>query len=108
MTLLSILLATFIVSFISFVGAFALIFSKNMLDKILSILVALAGGGLMGGAFLHLIPESLFEIGSDELSILWIFIPVSVICKGCKSSECFVALIFRMCKVLLLCVPIPM
>ncbi|HBK34781.1 MAG: Zinc/iron permease [Candidatus Uhrbacteria bacterium GW2011_GWE2_40_58] len=76
MTLLSILLATFIVSFISFVGAFALIFSKNMLDKILSILVALAGGGLMGGAFLHLIPESLFEIGSDELSILWIFILV--------------------------------
>lgn len=77
-TLLYIILATLIVSLISFVGALALFLSKNALDKILLILVALAGGGLIGGAFLHLIPESIHEIGNDPNSVLRIFIFVLI------------------------------
>ena len=73
MTLLYILIATLSISLISFIGVFVLMLSKTVLQKVLLILVALAGGGLMGGAFLHLIPESIAEIGSDEKSLLTIF-----------------------------------
>ncbi|MBU1705433.1 ZIP family metal transporter, partial [Patescibacteria group bacterium] len=66
MTLFYIILATLAVSLISFVGVLTLAISKKMLDKILLILVALAGGGLMGGAFLHLIPESLQALGEGQ------------------------------------------
>ncbi|MFH1142805.1 MAG: ZIP family metal transporter, partial [Candidatus Uhrbacteria bacterium] len=62
LTLFYIILATVLVSLISFVGVLTLMVSKKALDKILLLLVALAGGGLMGGAFLHLIPESIHAI----------------------------------------------
>lgn len=78
MTLFYIILATFSVSLISFVGVLTLIVTKQALDKILLVLVALAGGGLLGGAFLHLIPESIHEIGHDHEQILNIFIFVLV------------------------------
>ena len=50
--------------------------SKKTLDKILLILVALAGGSLMGGAFLHLIPEAIHEIGHDhdQLGNVFLFV----------------------------------
>ncbi len=53
------LIATIIVSLISLVGAITLLFSKKKLDKIILGLVGLSAGTLMGGAFLHLIPESI-------------------------------------------------
>ena len=53
-----ILLATFIVSLISFVGVITLAFKDKILNKILLILIGLSAGALMGGAFLHLLPES--------------------------------------------------
>lgn len=62
MTLLYIFLATLAVSLISFVGILALLVSRKSLDNILLVLVALAGGGLMGGAFFHLIPEALHAL----------------------------------------------
>jgi zinc and cadmium transporter len=72
-TLLCIIVATFTVSLISLAGTASLFLSKNLLDKVLLILVALAGGGLIGGAFLHLIPESIHEIGNDPESVTKIF-----------------------------------
>ena len=78
MTLLYIILATFAVSLISFVGVIALLFSKHFLEKILLILVALAAGGLMGGAFLHLIPEALHELektrGHEATTSVFLFV----------------------------------
>ena len=53
-----ILLATFIVSLISFVGVITLALKDKILNKILLILIGLSAGALMGGAFLHLLPES--------------------------------------------------
>ena len=77
-TLLYIIVATVSVSLISFVGALTLSFSKKNLEKILLVLVALAAGGLLGGAFLHLIPEALHEFtelhGHDASSILFLFV----------------------------------
>jgi len=58
-TLLLIVLATFIVSLISFVGVLTLTLRKNLLDEMLMLFVALSAGALIGGAFLHLLPESL-------------------------------------------------
>jgi len=54
-----IILSTAIISFISFVGLLVLVFKEKLLNKILLGLVALSAGALIGGAFLHLIPESL-------------------------------------------------
>ncbi|MDD5331560.1 MAG: ZIP family metal transporter [Candidatus Nanoarchaeia archaeon] len=58
-TLLLILLSTFLVSLISFIGVLTLSLKEKILDKIVLILVSLAAGALMGGAFLHLIPEAI-------------------------------------------------
>jgi len=53
-----IILATIIVSLLSFVGIFTLSLKEQMLNKILLILIGLSAGTLMGGAFLHLLPEA--------------------------------------------------
>lgn len=74
MTLLYIVLATLAVSLISFVGVLALVVSRKSLDSILLILVALAGGGLMGGAFLHLIPEAVHALEQEGADIALVFL----------------------------------
>ena len=56
--LLYALMAAILVGFISLVGIFSLFLNKNILSKIIFALVALSAGALIGGAFLHLIPEA--------------------------------------------------
>jgi len=74
MTLVYILIATFLISLVSFIGALTLFFKKELMDKALLILVAFSAGALIGGAFLHLIPEAIKEVGLDEGGILKIFL----------------------------------
>ncbi|HNP74978.1 MAG TPA: ZIP family metal transporter [bacterium] len=62
------LLAVLVVSLASLVGVIGLIFSKNILDKALIILVSFAAGSLMGGAFFHILPEQL-EASNDSLQL---------------------------------------
>src|SRR3989344_4669337 len=52
-----------IVSLVSLVGVIALVISEKKLHKVLLILVSLSAGTLMGGAFLHLLPEVVEERG---------------------------------------------
>ena len=59
-----ILLATFLISLLSLVGIFSLYFKKKTLDNVLFYFVSLSVGALLGGAFLHLIPEAYTSIGS--------------------------------------------
>jgi len=66
--ILWVLLATFLVSISSLVGAVSLLFSKEKFQKIIYFLVAFAAGVLLGGSFLHIIPESLE--GENAFSIL--------------------------------------
>jgi zinc and cadmium transporter len=47
-----------VVSLISLVGIFTLTLSLERLKKIILVLVSFSVGGLFGGAFIHLIPES--------------------------------------------------
>lgn len=58
MILFNIILGTIIISLISLVGIFTLALGKK-LDNFLDILVSASIGALIGGAFLHLIPEAL-------------------------------------------------
>jgi zinc and cadmium transporter len=51
--------ASFVVSLLSLIGIFGLLFNEKILDKALIFLVAISAGALIGGAFLHLLPEAL-------------------------------------------------
>jgi zinc and cadmium transporter len=62
--LVSILISTFLISLIAFIGALTLFLKEKLLNKILLILVAFAAGSLIGGAFLHLLPEAILEAGA--------------------------------------------
>jgi len=70
----SIILATFLISLIAFVGALTLFLKKELLDKILLALVALSAGALIGGAFLHLLPEAILRVGADSTAVLNLFL----------------------------------
>lgn len=76
-TLLWIILATFLISLISFIGILVLILKENFLNKILLFLVALAAGALIGGAFLHLLPETLEKIPVSD-AFLFVLIGFSL------------------------------
>lgn len=58
-TLLWILGSTTLVSLLSLVGAATLIVKDQILKRILLVLVGFSAGALMGGAFLHLLPEAI-------------------------------------------------
>jgi len=61
------ILAVVLVSFVSLIGIFAFSLKESLLHSLLPSLVGLAAGALLGDAVLHLIPESLEEIGNDVL-----------------------------------------
>lgn len=65
MTLIWILSATILVSLISLIGIFTLGVKTKIFDKILVLLIGFAAGGLIGGAFLHLLPEAIELCGCD-------------------------------------------
>ena len=67
MELVTIIGSTLIIALIAFIGVIALAVKEALLNKILLILVSLSAGALMGGAFLHLIPEAVEETGSPEI-----------------------------------------
>ncbi|MBM3304173.1 MAG: ZIP family metal transporter [Candidatus Aenigmarchaeota archaeon] len=58
-TLLWILAATILDGLIALVGAATLLLKKDVLGKLLMVLVAFSTGALLGGAFLHLMPEAI-------------------------------------------------
>jgi zinc and cadmium transporter len=60
--LINILLATLFISSGALIGVFTLSLQKKFLHKILLFLVSLSAGTLMGGAFLHLLPEAVEEL----------------------------------------------
>ena len=60
------IIATFAVSLISFIGVVTLFLKDRILNKIVFYLVAISAGSLMGGAFLHLIPEAVESVGGGH------------------------------------------
>jgi zinc and cadmium transporter len=67
-----IIIASFLITLIAFIGIFALALNEKVLNKILLILVSLSAGALMGGAFLHLIPEAIEKVSHEATEHLHI------------------------------------
>lgn len=65
MVLIQIIVTTFVISLVAFIGILTFLIKKEWLNRALLILVALSSGALLGGAFLHLIPEAVLELGAN-------------------------------------------
>jgi zinc and cadmium transporter len=94
-TLLWIMISTFLISLISFIGIFTLALKNKLLDKIVLFLVSLSAGALMGGALLHLLPESVeLREGLDVFLfvlvgfIMFFFIEKVLHWRHCHKGEC--------------------
>jgi len=67
----NILLATVVDSLVGLVGVFSLPFSQEKLQRIVDYLVAFAAGAMIGGAFLHLLPEAMeLTAAAGELAVV--------------------------------------
>ncbi|MFH1608924.1 MAG: ZIP family metal transporter [Patescibacteria group bacterium] len=66
------LAAVIIVSLVSLVSIFFLSLREDLLKKYTSIFISLAVGGLLGGAFVHLIPEAFKELSNVTLTSILI------------------------------------
>ena len=75
-TLRWILISTFLISLIAFIGAVMLFLNEKLLSKILLLLVAFSAGSMMGGAFLHLIPEAVIGVSGEADLVFQIFLYV--------------------------------
>jgi zinc and cadmium transporter len=73
-----IILATFGMSLIAWIGLFTLAIKEEILKNILAILVAFSAGALLGGAFFHLIPESIKKIEDIMILFIWVIIGFSL------------------------------
>ncbi|MBN2567707.1 ZIP family metal transporter [Candidatus Woesearchaeota archaeon] len=65
--------ATALVSLLSLVGIVALLVKEKYLDRILFPLVGFSAGALIGGAFLHLIPESA-DASGVETTVMYVLL----------------------------------
>jgi zinc and cadmium transporter len=65
-------------SAIALVGSITLLFNEETLNKLVSSLVALAAGTLLGGAFFHMMPAGLENMGGNILPYVWILLGFSV------------------------------
>ncbi len=97
MTLFIIILATFLITLCVWVAVLFMFFKKEVLDKILIFLVSLSAGALMGGAFLHLLPEASEVMDIDSLFgiflisfIIFFLIEKILHWRHCHKSDCSV------------------
>ncbi len=96
--LIYIIISTFAVSLLSFSGILFISLNKNYFEKLISFFVSLSIGVFLGGAFFHLIPESIEDLKSWNLSmglviggILLFFLMERVIrWRHCHNGECSV------------------
>jgi len=73
--LLLILIAVTVVSLIAFIGVLFIGLNDIFLKRILMIFISFASGSLIGGAFFHLLPEALEEIGQNA----WQYVVIGII-----------------------------
>jgi zinc and cadmium transporter len=63
---------------IAFVGIFTFLLKQELLNRALLVLVALSTGALLGGAFLHLLPEAIAEKGAPLEIFLCLLLGFSI------------------------------
>lgn len=69
-----ILISTFLMSMIAWVGLLTLFLREKLLKKIIFPLVSFSAGALLGGAFLHMIPEAANAMGPGLKIYLWVLL----------------------------------
>ncbi|MFH1594667.1 MAG: ZIP family metal transporter [Candidatus Omnitrophota bacterium] len=77
MTLLYILASVIITSAISLIGVLTIGVKNNLFERFLVLIVGFAAGGMIGGAFLHLLPEAL-ELGGGDRVFLYALVGFTV------------------------------
>ena len=94
-SLLLILVSNLFVSLVAFVGIVTLTIKKKLLEEILLFLVSLSAGALMGGAFLHLIPEAMEEFATQDIFpyvlfgfTLFFFVEKIIHWRHCHLAKC--------------------
>jgi len=93
-TNLIIILSTLIVSLISLLGIVTLALKKNILKKILLILVAFAAGSLLGAAFFDILPEVIGEFGFNNFTYVLLGIMIFFVAEKyihwhhCHKGDC--------------------
>lgn len=65
--LIWILLSTIVISLFALIGALTLAIKEELLNRIIHSLIALSIGTLLGGAFLHLMPEAVEKSGGQNI-----------------------------------------
>ncbi len=65
-----IIISTFFISLGALVGVFTFSLKQEKLSKILLFMVSLSAGALMGGAFLHLLPEATEKLEAETVFII--------------------------------------
>lgn len=68
------IIASIVVSLISLIGIFALLLKEKFLNRILVLLIGFSAGGLIGGAFLHILPEVLEEYHRTQQIFFYVII----------------------------------
>jgi len=71
--LIFIISSTFLISLASLIGVFTISIKEKVLSKFLLSLISLSAGALMGGAFLHLLPEAAEKLNNGNLYPLVLF-----------------------------------
>jgi zinc and cadmium transporter len=93
--LILMLIAVFLVSAISLVGAVTLFFKHKTVGKFLFLAIAFAAGSLLGAAFLDLLPEAMSEgagagmLGFTLLGVLVFFVMEKILYwRHCHDEDC--------------------
>jgi len=68
--------STVLISLIAWIGVLTLFLREELLDRVLLVLVALAAGGLIGGAFIHLLPRAIEAYGPADTLPLFLYLLV--------------------------------
>ncbi|MFA5155127.1 MAG: ZIP family metal transporter [Patescibacteria group bacterium] len=96
-TLLFIVLACLAISLCVWIAVIFLYFKKETLQKITLFLVSLSAGALMGGAFLHLLPEAAQEIETNKLYLIvliafisFFFMEKLLFWRHCHKENCLI------------------
>jgi len=64
------------ISLISLIGVFTLALKPKILQKLIFLMVSFAVGGLLGDAFIHLIPESIEQLGSSAYACFFVLVGI--------------------------------
>ncbi len=92
--ILLIVASSFLISLIAFIGIVSLAVKEKVLDKILLCLVGFAAGALMGGAFLHLLPETVEKSTNMNvflalsLGFFLFFLLEKLLWRHCHKGKC--------------------